>query len=209
MNQQNGHIFWGSHAPLSSLLGAGLLILASSRLAFAIVCAGALLWVYGFTSLVYVSSQKIMPQRGKPVILLFLSSLVCGIYILCIFLINPLTIMGTSFFLFLVPPCCVGSGLFRRPGSLDVGVCRTSVKPQEIHKRSMLPGEAVSRSLSDSLVLGVLIIAMSLIREPLGLGSVSFPGGVQGIVEISGGPQEGFFPVRIFAVSGGGLLILG
>jgi hypothetical protein len=190
MREQNGRIFWGFHAPLSSLAGAGLLVLASSRLAFAIVCAGALIWVYGFTSLVYFSSRKIMPQKGKSVILLFLSSFVCGIYILCLFLINPLTIMGTCFFLFLVPPCCTGSGLFRRRGFPDLG-------------------EAVFRFFFESLVLGGLIIAVSLIREPLGLGSLSFPGGVQGMVEISGDEHEGFFPARIFAASGGGLLILG
>jgi hypothetical protein len=164
--------------------------MASSRLAFAFVCAGALLWVYGFTALVYFSSKKIMPQRGKPVILLFLSSLVCGIYVLCLFFINPLLIIGTSFFLFLVPPCCMGSGVFKRLESLD-------------------PAEAFSRSLLESLVLGGLIIALSLIREPLGMGSISFPGGAQGIVEISGSGSGGFFPVRIFAVSGGGLLIFG
>jgi hypothetical protein len=164
--------------------------MASSRLAFAIICAGALIWVYGFTSLVYCSSQKIMPQKGKSVILLFLSALVCSLYMLCLFLINPLLVMGTCFFLFLVPPCCIGSGVFTRLESLT-------------------PGEAFSRALLESLVPGGLAIAMSLIREPLGLGSISFPGGAQGIVEISGGEYEGFFPVRIFAASGGGLLILG
>jgi hypothetical protein len=169
-------------------VGAGLIILASSRLAFALVCAGALLWVYGLTSLVYFSSKKIMPQGGKPVILLFLSSLVCGIYALCLFLISPLLVMGTFFFLFLVPPCCVGSGVFKRLESLDLA-------------------EAFSRSILESLVLGGLIIALSLIREPLGMGSISFPGGIQGIVEISG--HGSFFPVRIFAVSGGGLLLFG
>jgi hypothetical protein len=169
-------------------VGAGIVITASSRLAFAIICAGALIWVYGFTSIIYFSSQKIMPQRGKSLILLFLSALLCSIYALCIFFINPLLIMGTCFFLFLVPPCCLGSGIFKRLESLD-------------------PLEAFSRSLLESLVPGGLIIAVSLIREPLGMGSVSFPGGVQGIVEISGHGE--FFPVRIFAVSGGGLLILG
>lgn len=191
MNQQNrSHLFWGTQAPLSSLVGAGLIIMASSRLAFALICAGALIWVYGFTSLVYFSSKKIMPQRGKAVILLFLSSLVCGVYVLCLSFISPLLIMGTGFFLFLVPPCCIGSGVFKRLESLD-------------------PAGAFSRSLQESLVLGGLIAALSLIREPLGMGSISFPGGVRGIVEISGGEYGGFFPVRIFAVSGGGLLILG
>jgi hypothetical protein len=191
MNQRkNSHIFWGSQAPLSSLAGAGLIIMASSRLAFGIICAGALIWVYGFTSLIYFSSQKFMPQKGKPLILLFLSSLVCSVFVLLLSLVNPLMIMGSSFFLFLIPPCCIGSGVFKRLASLDTE-------------------EAFCRSLLESLVLGGLIIAMSLVREPLGLGSLSFPGGPQGMIEIFGGEGGGFFPVRIFAASGGGLLILG
>jgi hypothetical protein len=162
--------------------------MASSRLAFALICAGALIWVYGFTSLIYFSSKRIMPQRGKSVILLFLSSLVCGIYVLSLFFVGPLLVMRTCFFFFLVPPCCIGSGVFKRLESMD-------------------QAEAFFRSLQESLVLGGLIIALSLVREPLGMGSISFPGGVQGILEISG--SGGFFPVRIFAVSAGGLLILG
>jgi hypothetical protein len=164
--------------------------MASSRLAFAIICAGALLWVHGLSSLVYFSSQKIMPQRGKSVIILFLSALVCSIYVFCLSLINPLLMMDACFFLILIPPCCMGSGLFKRLESLALG-------------------EAFSHSLLESLVLGGLIIAIALIREPLGMGSVSFPGGVGGIVEIPGGESEGGFAIRIFAVSGGGLLILG
>ncbi|MDR1863195.1 MAG: hypothetical protein LBQ67_04655 [Treponema sp.] len=190
MNRRQSHIFWGSHAPLYTLAGAGLIITASSRLAFAIICAGALIWVYGLTSLVYCSSQKIMPLKGKPIILLFLSSFVCSIYILCMFLINPLMIMGTCFFLLLVPPCCMGSGIFTGLASLTIE-------------------EVFFRSLLESLVLGGLIIAMSLIREPLGLGSVSFPGGAQGMIELTSGDYEGFFPIRIFAISAGALLILG
>jgi hypothetical protein len=166
------------------------MVMASSRLAFGIICVGALLWVYGLTSLLYFSSFKIMPQGGKSIILLFLSALVCSIYVLCLSLVNPLLTMETCFFLVLVPPCCVGSGLFKRLESLALG-------------------EAFSRSLLESLALGGIIIALSLIREPLGMGSVSFPGGAGGIVEIPGGDYEGGGPVRIFAVSGGGLLILG
>jgi hypothetical protein len=184
------HVFWGSHSPFSTLIGGGLVILASTRLAFAIICAGALLWVYGLTALVYFSGQRLMPKKGKPVILLFLSSLICSIYILLIGFLNPLLIMGTGFFLILVPPCCIGAGLFERLKSMDLG-------------------EAVSRSLLEGVVLGGMIIAVALVREPLGLGSVSFPGGAQGLVEIFGGEGESFFPIRVFSVSAGGFFILG
>jgi hypothetical protein len=189
MNQHQSHIFWGSHAPLSTLCGGCLIILASSRLAFAIICVGALLWVYGITSLIYFSGQSIMPKKGKPVILLFLSGFVCSIFALLLGFINPLVIMGTGFFLILIPPCCIGSGIFERFQSMDLGA-------------------AVSQALLEGAVLGGLVIAMALIREPLGLGSISFPGGAQGLVEIFG-EDGGFFPIRIFSVSSGAFLILG
>ena len=193
MNQRlQSHIFWGKHAPLSTLTGAFLMVMASSRFAFAIICSGALLWVYGITALAYYSGWKILPQNGKFVILLFLSSLVCSLYLLLVSFLNPFLLAATWFFLVLVPPCCVGSGLFEELRYLDI--------------REML-----TRVLLEAGCLALLIIAISLIREPLSMGLLSFPGGIWGITEIfnTGGEGESFFPIRLLSVSAGGLLILG
>ncbi|MDR0498072.1 MAG: hypothetical protein LBH42_10695 [Treponema sp.] len=185
------HLFWGSHSPFYALTGAGLIIMASSRLAFAIVCTGAIFWVYGFTALVYTSSSRIMPLRGKIVILLFLSTFLCAFYMLIVSLINPLLIFGTSFFLLLVPPCCLGTGFYEAAESED------SV-------------EAVSRALLEAMTLSGIILAFALIREPLGMGTLSFPGGIQGIIELFDNPNaENFVPARILSVSAGGFFLLG
>jgi hypothetical protein len=192
MNRRlQSHFFWGPHAPLSTLTGASLLVLASARLAFAIFCAGAILWVFSLTALAYFSARDFMPSKGKPVILLFLSSFVSSVYILLSGLLNPLLVQTCWFFLILVPPCCIGTGLYEQMEDLD-------------------PGESLPRVFLEAACLGLLVVALSLIREPLGLGSLSLPGGTGGIFEIfsvEGG--ENFFPLRILSVSSGALLILG
>jgi len=191
-NPLQSDIFWGKYAPLSTLAGAFLLILASSRLAFAILCGGALLWVYCLTALVYYSCWKFLPKKGKIIILLFLSTLICNLYLLLISLLNPLLAAGSWFFLVFIPPCCIGSDRFERLNALDIREC--------------LP-----RVFLEAGCLGLLIIAISLIREPLGMGSLSFPGGIWGITEVFNPEEdgEGFFPIRLLSVSAGGLLILG
>jgi hypothetical protein len=168
-----------------------LLILASSRFAYAVFCAGGLIWVYGITALVWFLSKPLLPKAGRPVVLLFLTSLVSSFYILLSGLLNPLLILGTWFFLILIPPCCIGSGLFEDLEGVE-------------------PEEALPRVLIEAGTLSVLIIGLSLIREPLGLGSLSFPGGPGGIIEFfTAADNDGFFPLRLLSVSGGGFLLLG
>ena len=192
MNRRfESHLLWGFHSPLSALTGAGLLIMASSRFSFALVCSAALIWVFGLSALIFSGARPIMPKRGRMVILLFLSAFLCGIFMLLVGLLNPLLILGTGFFLVLVPPCCLGSGFFE--------ACE-----------SVSSDEVFSRALLEAFVLAGLILALALIREPLGMGTLSFPGGAQGIVEIfDSGEGDNSVPIRFLSASAGGLLLLG
>lgn len=191
MNRRfESHLFWGSHSPLSILSGTGLIVLASGRFAFALICTGAVIWVFGLSALIYSCARPILPERGRNVILLFLSSFLCGIFMFLVGLLNPLLIMSTFFFLLLVPPFCLGSGFFEA-------------------SRQEYPVEVISRALLEAGVLGGIVLAISLIREPLGLGSLSFPGGAQGVTELFGGGEEDFAPFRLLSMSAGGLLLLG
>ena len=192
MNRRFGsHLFWGSHSPLSALSGTGLIIMASSRFAFALVCSGALLWVYGLTALIYSGARTILPAKGRMVILLFLSAFLSGLFAVLASILNPLLILGTGFFLFLIPPWCLGSGFFESAESAE-------------------PFEAVSRALLEAITLSGIILALALIREPLGIGTISIPGSVQGIVELFGGRDaDAFVPARVLSVSAGGFLLLG
>ena len=185
------HLFWGPHSPLSALGGAGLIIMASGRVSFALISGITLIWVYGLSALVYSGSRPILPVRGRMIVLLFLSTFLCGIFLFLLSLLNPLLVIGMEFFLLLIPVCCLGSGLFNGT-------------------ESVYPGELVTRALLEAVVLAVIILAFALLREPLGMGTLSLPGGVQGIVELfSPDDDGGFIPVRILSASAGGLLLLG
>lgn len=191
MNQRlESHLFWGAHSPLAALAGLGIIIMASSMLATALICSAALIWVYGLTTLIFYASRKIMPSRGTVAVLVFLSAFVCGVFMLLLSLLSPLLVMGTGFLLILVPSYCLGQGFFG-PESLD-------------------PVDAVSRAILEALTLSGVIIAIALIREPLGMGTLSLPGGSGGIVELFASQEEqGPMPLRFLSVSSGALLLLG
>jgi hypothetical protein len=184
------HLFWGSFSPLVSLTGGGLLVMASGRLAYAIVAAGALVWTCGLSALVSFPCRRFFPKRGKTPVRVFLSAFTGSMFVLLLYTVSPVLGMETFFFVSLTPLLCTGSGLFERIDSLKLD-------------------EAVSRACGEAAVLGGLIIAFSLIREPLGYFSLSLPGGVHGIVKIFSSGEKTFLPIHIISGSAGALLLLG
>ncbi|GHV82464.1 hypothetical protein AGMMS49991_10220 [Spirochaetia bacterium] len=190
MNYRDNHLFWGSASPLSALTGAGLLILASCRTAFALVTLGALVWVYALTVLAAHFAGPVLPEKGKGMVIICLSSVLGSFYLLFLFLMNPFLALEMSLIISLVPVCCFAADLVKRVGGLK-------------------PENALWRALEEALVFGGLIFALALIREPLGFGSLSLPGGSRGIIELFNAGNGVFFPVRIFGSSAGALLLLG
>ncbi|GHV52494.1 hypothetical protein AGMMS49579_09860 [Spirochaetia bacterium] len=192
----DSHPLWGTHSPLSTLVGGGILILSSSRFSFALVSAGSLLWVYCLTALVIYAARPIFPKNGRQGLYVFLSAIIGSLYLLLLWFISPLLVLDTFFFLILSPVCLIASGLLERLG------LENNSEPPEI--------EAVlARSFFEAAALGVLSLALALIREPIGFAGLSFPGGAQGIVTLFSPEEEGFFPVRIVAASAGALMLLG
>jgi hypothetical protein len=164
--------------------------MASCRLAFALAAAGALVWVYVFSALAASLAEAFFPKRGKPVILLFLSSFTGSLYLLLLWFLCPLLGAQMMFIAVLVPLVFTGSGVWERVNSGDA--LETAVD-----------------ACSEALVLGLLVVAFSLIREPLGFLSLSLPGGAQGIVRIFSFEDGNFLPVRIVSSSAGAFIILG
>jgi hypothetical protein len=164
--------------------------MASSRLAYAITVAVALLWVYGFVVLSAYPAGRIFPSRGKALIHLFLASFAGGVFLLLLWFISPMTALEVFFVVSLVPLFCAGSGIFDRLRSLDLA-------------------GALARAFAEAAVLGGLIIVFSIIREPLGFSSLSLPGSSQGIVLLFSFEGETVVPVRFIASSAGALLLLG
>jgi hypothetical protein len=184
------HPFWGAHAPLSALSGAGLLITASSRTAFALVSAGALAWVYGLTALISCAAKPILPSRGRDTIMLFLSGFLGGLYLFILSLLSPLLAMECGFFAALAPVVFTASSALKRIDPLPLK-------------------DGLVQAGAEALALGGAILALALIREPLGFGTLSLPGGAGGIIELFSGGEAVLFPIRIISGSAGALLLLG
>jgi hypothetical protein len=163
--------------------------MASIRVAFALVTLGALLWVYCGAALIARAARGFFPERGRGIVLVFLASLLGSLYLLFLALVNPLLAMECALLVSLVPAALISSSLIPRGANLDMR-------------------DTAIQAGQEALILGVLILALSLIREPIGFGSLSVPGGARGMVELFHGAAA-FFPIRIISSSAGAFLLLG
>ena len=195
------HSFWGSLSPLGGLTGAGLLIMATARLSWAVTVAGCLFWVYGLTAFTFTFisttiGKKIFPKTGKTHLFTCLASFFGSVYLLLFWLLCPFAAFETFIPLLLVPLFCAGSGASEKivdpPANSHIDVF-----------------DYVSDAISQAAVLAVLLIAFSVLREPLAYCTLSFPGSSQGMVTIMYFTTGSFFPIGIFAPSAGALLLLG
>jgi Na+-transporting NADH:ubiquinone oxidoreductase subunit NqrD len=178
-------------SPLAPLSCVSLLLIASGRLAFAIVAVVGLVWVYVLTALIVSAAKPILPKTGKNIVAVFLMGFIAGIYLFLLWFVSPFLTMGSLYITLLIPCCFISSNTFKNVESAPVI-------------------NAVSSAVRDALMIGVPIIGLSLIREPLGFKSLSFPGGGQGIVELFGDSREDdFLPIRLLAGSSGAFLLLG
>ncbi|MCL2802071.1 MAG: hypothetical protein FWD28_09970 [Treponema sp.] len=193
MSLSRQYSFWGSLSPLGGLTGAGLLIMASARLSWAITVAGGLFWVYGFSAFVYSAistyAVKILPEKGRAAIYTCIASFFGSIYLLLFWLLCPFAALENFLLLLLVPLFCACSGISENPAA-DIF-------------------ENVSDSVSQAASLSGLLIIFSIVREPLSYCSLSFPGTSQGIVTIMYFTEGAFLPIGIFSHSAGALILLG
>jgi Na+-translocating ferredoxin:NAD+ oxidoreductase RnfE subunit len=174
MNRRS-HPFWGTDSPLSSLGGLALIVLSSGRTAHALAVSLALLFVSLFFSLSVRSLRPIFPRRGRELILVLLSAFWGSLFLLLLSLFSPVLALECGFFITLVPVISLGK-----------------------------PEDPMPSVLMRAAVLGALILALALIREPLGFGSLSLPGGPGGLIEIFHVPPL----FRIVSGSSGALMIL-
>jgi len=168
--------------------------MATTRLAYGLVTALALLWVDGISMLIYKAATKILPGQGKhqgnKSILIFITSFIGSTFLLLLWFLCPFIAFELFFVICLVPFFSVSSGIFERLESLDLS-------------------GAITRTLSESAVVGALLVIFSIIREPLGFFSLSLPGGRQGIFTIFSFEGGTILPIHIIASSSGALLLLG
>lgn len=199
INRQNS--FWGSLSPLGGLTGAGLIIMASARLSWAITISGSIFWVYGFTSFTYsffasALGKKVFPSCGRKVLYVCIASFWGSMYLFLFWLLCPFAAFETFLLLLLVPLFCAGSGIIEQITALSDN------NTPDIF-------ELISDAVSQAAVLAGLLIIISIIREPLAYCSLSFPGSYQGMMTIMYFSENSFFPIRIFSASAGALILLG
>jgi len=190
MNKPVQNIFHNDAPLLTCLSGAALLIMASDRLAHAITVAGALIWVYALSSLAAYAGARFLPQRGRTLLLAFLTSFFAGAYLLLLWILSPLCALETFFVISLIPMFCMVSGILK-----------------QLETQSM--DDVLLDFFSEALMLGGLIVIFALIREPLGYLSLSLPGGARGMVLLFSFSTESFLPIHVIASSCGALLLLG
>jgi len=199
MSLTRQHSFWGSLSPLGGLMGAGLLVMASARLSWAITVAVCLFWVYGFSTFTFsilnsALGNKIFPQKGKSAIYTCLAAFFGSIYLFLFWLLCPFAAFENFLLLLLVPLFCASSGIVEQLSDENV---RTDTF------------ENVTDSLSQAASLSGLLIAFSIVREPLSFCSLTFPGSSAGMITIMYFRENAFFPISIFASSAGALLLFG
>ena len=190
MNKPVQNIFHNDAPLLTCLSGAALLIMASDRLAHAIAVSGALIWVYSLSSLAAYAGARFLPQRGRTLLLAFLTSFFAGAYLLLLWILSPLCALETFFVISLIPMFCMVSGILK-----------------QLETQSM--DDVLLDFFSEALMLGGLIVIFALIREPLGYLSLSLPGGARGMILLFSFSTESFLPIHVIASSCGALLLLG
>jgi len=201
MSMAKQHSFWGSSSPLGGLTGAGILIIASARMSWAITVAGSLFWVYGLSAFSYAflssaAVKKFFPASGRKVLYTCLTSFWGSLYLVMFWMLCPFAAFEVLIPLLLVPLFCAGMG--------SSGLLEYSGENQHVDLF-----DYASESVSQAVTLAGLLIAFSILREPLSYCSLSFPGTYQGMVTIMYFKAGSFFPIGIFASSSGALLLLG
>ncbi len=180
---------WGKYGPLTTLTGAALIILSSSRFSFAVTTLGSLLWVYGLTIGTLKVMENLLPHAGRHGIAILLSSLYGYGYYFLFSLFSPLMALEITFPLALVPVAFIARGFYRQMDELSLS-------------------QALGTSLYEAFILGLLLIALALFREPFGFGVLTIPS-PQGAYEFFGSDLASHFSIRLVVSTAGGLLILG
>ncbi|MDR0568245.1 MAG: hypothetical protein LBG87_03465 [Spirochaetaceae bacterium] len=198
--------------PLTTLAGAGIIIMASSRLSFGLTVSAALLWVYNTVAAAVFFAQPFYPKTGKKMTAILLSSFLGSAFLLILWLYSPLLAIETSYLIILIPCYCVGSPLFAQFSSIKQTDKQTGAQARQTGGADMKTAlqKVLMQASREAGSLGILITAFALIREPLGFMSLSLPGGPQGIIELFPGFEgDAFLPIAAASGSAGAFLLLG
>jgi hypothetical protein len=169
--------------------GMALFIIAGSRFSYAINAAAALLWVFILSAFINTAQHGIASNARNKMFNVLLSSFSGSLYFFLLYLLNPLFAMETILVCALVPVFFIGSKF-----------CSSLEKSPA--------DEVFQEAMYEPLSLAGLTMGFSLIREPLGFGTLSIPGGKRGIIELFNTQEGYFYPVQLISSSTGALFLL-
>jgi hypothetical protein len=182
-------IFSILYQPVSSMTGLALLIIAGSRLSYAIVAVCALFWVFMLGAFTNTFLRGVASKTGRMTLNVMISSFAGSLYYLLLYLLNPLLAMETVLICTLSPVLFMSGSFCEVSGSLSAG-------------------ELFKKAAYEPLALGGVTLAFSLIREPLGFATLSIPGGVRGIIELFNPGGSNLYGVQLISSSTGALFLL-
>ena len=174
------------------LSGSVLLVVAGGRLAHALLALLALLWVFLLSSLVRFFGGRFFPKAGTAFLPLFPATFFAGLFLLLLWMLFPLVALQVFFPVAFIPVLYLASGA----GQGEAG-------------EEGSPRRALRTALAAALPPGICTVLISLLREPLGLGSLSLPGGAQGLLLFFPFGPDAPAPLRLLAGSAGALLLCG
>jgi Na+-transporting NADH:ubiquinone oxidoreductase subunit NqrD len=190
MTEWFARFFRGIPSPLSLLAGAGLLFMATTRTAFAVVTLGALVWTWTLAALVRTLAAKLLPRRGTTVVILGVVSGLAALYLLALSLLDPVLAWESALCITLVPLVCHFSALPERVRDME---CRA----------------ALLQSFLEALGYGAPLLVTAVLREFLGTGLISLPGREGGLFALAGRDCPYPASLRILETSAGVFLLLG
>jgi hypothetical protein len=201
-NSITGFLFRFFHRPLTMLSATALLIIASSRLAFAIIALINLVVVCLLTAMISESLKRVrlfkqsgyeirlFPKKNQNLVYLFLANFTGCVFFFVYYCISPLLAIETIFITLFVP-------IFAYLEKIG-------------EKYSDLSLFRVAKScFFESACLGFLVVIIALIREPLGYATLSLPGGTGGIIELFNNDNSFPFTIEIISLSSGAFLFVG
>jgi hypothetical protein len=201
-NSITGFLFRFFHRPLTTLSAVALVVVASSRLAYAIIALINMVFVYLLTVFISETLKRVrlfkqskheiwlFPKNNQKLVYLFLSNFTGCLFFFVHYCISPLLAMETLFIALFVPIFAYLEEIGGKYSDLPL-----------LH--------AAKNCFFESIYLGFLTIIIALIREPLGYATLSLPGGNGGIIELFN--KDGTFPftIEIISLSSGAFLLIG
>ncbi len=170
-----------------SLAGLALMIAASGRLSFSTAVSLIFAGIYAVTLLVMLFGKPIIPEKYETAIMIMTLTFISSLFYLILSMINPVSALKLYFIIFLIPVTFLSSRIEKRVNRLS-------------------PVEGIVLGLKEALGFGLIIIAISLIREPLGYGTLSVPFTGRTVNLFSDAISEKFV-LQVFAAPLGGFIL--